>query len=215
MDCNSLPETISQIMNQSGVPLAAYQRLVLIGHGGRRLWQALQAWGMKTADPVDYYTKSLTHQFIRDYLDNPPTLWLYPGTDTLIPLQQLGELVGWGHPSPLGLGINPVYGVWFAYRAAFLTTAALPLIHNTPSPSPCDSCADRPCIGACPVGAVQFGPFDVNGCVQHRLQERSSCADRCLARRACPFFSKHRYSLAQIQYHYGHSLQTLQERYDR
>jgi epoxyqueuosine reductase len=214
LDLAALPEPIRQMMAQSGVPLGDYRRLVLLGHGGRRMWEALQAGGWRTADPVDHYSASLTCQFIADYLGDPPTFWLYPETDYLIPLGQLGELAGWSHPSPLGLGISPIYGVWFAYRAAFLTSLDLPIITDSPQPSPCATCPDKPCIRACPAGAVQPEGFDVTGCSQYRLTASSPCADRCLARLACPFFPEHRYTLSQVQYHYGQSLKTLQTWYD-
>jgi epoxyqueuosine reductase len=212
-DCAALPEEAAQIMVGSGVPLADYRRLVLIGHGGRRMWETLQERGMETADPVDHYSVSLTRQFIHNYLDDMPVLWLYPGAEFVIPLQQLGEAAGWSYPSPLGSGISPVYGVWFAYRAAFLIDADLPLVNEDPAPSPCDSCLDKPCIQSCPVGAVQPEVFDIEGCVRHRLGPDSPCADRCLARMACPYFPEQRYSLEQIRYHYGRSLDTLREWY--
>ena len=168
---------------------------------------------METSDPVDHYSITLTRQFIHGYLDGTPVLWLYPGTEYIVPLQQLGEAAGWSYPSPLGSGISPVYGVWFAYRAAFLINAGLPLVREAPAPSPCDSCLDKPCIQTCPVGAVQQEAFDIEGCVQYRLRPDSPCAVRCQARSACPYFPEHRYTLPQIQYHYGRSLDTLRELY--
>jgi epoxyqueuosine reductase len=212
-DLAELPPEATQIMVDSGVPLAEYRQLVLVGHGGRRMWEALRAWGMETADPVDYYSTKLTQQFIRDYLDDANYLELYPHSEYLIPLQQLGEAAGWSYPSPLGSGISPVFGVWFAYRAAFLVDADLPLIQEEPAPSPCESCIEKPCIQTCPVSAVQPGAFDVEGCVQHRLASDSPCADRCLARLACPYFPEHRYTLPQIRYHYGRSLANLRDWY--
>ncbi len=219
-DCAGLPAKIKEALLAAGLPLAAYPRLVLTGHGGRRLWAALQEAGLQTADPVDHYSSTITRQFIHDYLGDPPIVWLYPDTPYLIPLQQLGQLAGWSTPSPLGQGINPTYGVWFAYRTAFLTTLELPPHtaaappHSSPAtrPSPlalCAACPDKPCIHACPVGAAQPDHFDIEACVQHRLRPHSPCADRCLARLACPFFPEHRYTLPQIQYHYGRSLETL------
>lgn len=214
LDCRALPEKATDMMIQSGVPLANYQRLVLIGHGGQRLWQALQAEGMDTADPVDHYSVTRTQQWIRDYVADTAVFWLYPNTPYLIPLQQLGELAGWSYPSPLGSGISPVYGVWFAYRAAFLTNADLPLIQDAPAPSPCTACAEKPCITTCPVQAVQLTTVDVDACAHHRLRRQSPCQDRCLSRMACPFFPEHRYTLPQIQYHYTHSLKTLKAWYN-
>jgi epoxyqueuosine reductase len=213
LDCAALPEPITALMLTSGVPLSAYRQLVLLGHGGQQLWAALQKWGMKTADPVDHYTRAITRQFLHDYLGNPPDCWLYPQTDYLVPLQQLGALAGWSYPSPLGQGIHPEFGVWFAYRAAFLTTAELPLRLEPERPSPCASCTAKPCITACPVGAVQPDRFAIDGCARYRLRADSPCADRCLARLACPFFPEHRYTLPQIQYHYRHSWDSLRDWY--
>lgn len=204
-----MPAQAQSIMQKSGVPLANYKRLVLFGHGGRRMWQALQEWGMKTADPVDYYSVTLTRQFIRDCLDDSPSYWLYPDTNHLVPLQQLGETSGWSYPSPLGSGISPIYGVWFAYRTAFLTNARIPPIQEDPKPSPCVTCVEKPCIQTCPVEAVQEERFIIDSCVNHRLQPESPCADRCLSRMACPYFPDHQYSLEQIQYHYNQSLKSL------
>lgn len=206
-DCAALPAQIRDAMTD--VPLKEYRRLVLLGHGGRRMWEALQADGMTAHDPVDNYSRELAQQFVRDYLDNSATYWLYPNTPHLVPLQQFGTLAGWSHPSPLGLGISPTFGVWFAYRAAFLVKADLPLRQAVAQPSPCDSCVDKPCISTCPVGAVKLGAFDVAGCGRFRIQTDSPCKDRCLARMACPYFPEHRYSLEQIQYHYGQSAETL------
>jgi len=213
LDCNALPEVTAGAIDAAGVPVAEYRRLVLVGHGGRRLWTALGEWGMRTADPVDHYSMEMTRQFIHDYLDETNVLWLYPGSTYLVPLQQLGQAAGWSQPSPLGQGIHPKYGVWFAYRAAFLTMVELPLHVERPGPSPCESCAEKPCIATCPVSAVKMGSFDVEGCGRFRISQDSACADRCLARMACPFFPEHRYDLEQIRYHYLHSLPTLRKWY--
>ena len=213
LDCAGLPEKPAQMMISAGVPLADYKRLVLIGHGGRQMWQSLQTWGMQTADPVDHYSMVQTQHFIDTYLPNSSLLWLYPNTPFLIPLQQLGKAAGWSHPSPLGSGISPIYGVWFAYRTAFLTNADLPLVRDDPQPSPCITCAARPCISTCPAHAVQVDRFDIDACTTHRLKPGSPCADRCLSRMACPFFPEHHYTLDQIQYHYKLSLATIQEWY--
>ena len=236
-DCAALPEAVLRPLRESGVPVENYTHLVLLGHGGRRLWDRLQAFGMETADPVDHYSLTITYQYIERYLNNAPHLILYPLTDFLIPLTQLGELAGWSQPAPIGLGINPTYGVWFAYRVAFLVSGnrlsvignqlsvngnqssaadhRLPITgHRSPTTDhPCTSCADKPCLAACPAHAVQPDPqqFDIFTCVRRRLESDSSCADRCLARLACPVAPEHRYSLAQIRYHYGQSLITIRK----
>lgn len=213
LPCATLPDDVVQAMRAEDIPLHDYTGLVLIGHGGRRLWQALTAFGMQTADPVDHFSRVMTRRFIDEFLGAPPVLMLYP-TGYHIPLQKLGALAGWHHPSPLGLGINETYGVWFAYRTAFLTTLPLPPIQNPATTSPCDTCQDQPCVSACPAQAVQgIGQFQVANCIDFRLQTQSVCQDRCLSRLACPVAPEHRYDLAQLTYHYNRSLATIREYY--
>jgi epoxyqueuosine reductase len=211
--CAGLPDETRQALLAEDIPLHDHRSLVLIGHGGRRLWPALTAFGMKTADPVDHFSLVMTQRFIDEFLDVPPVLMLYP-TGYTIPLQQLGALAGWHYPSPLGLGINETYGVWFAYRAAFLTTLSLPAIQNPRTISPCETCHDKPCINACPVQAVRgVGKFRVPACVDFRLQAQSVCQDRCLSRLACPVTPEHRYEPEQLHYHYSHSLTSIRRYY--
>ncbi len=208
-DCQQLPPTVTDPLKNKGVNADEYKRLVLIGHGGRQLWESLKTITQQTADPIDDFSTFHTKQFISETLENPKHLLLYPSTSYPIPLQQLGELAGWCHPSPLSLGINPTYGLWFAYRAAFLVDAELPLTTPSTHPSPCDSCTDKPCITTCPAGAAQPNKLDYIKCSHFRLREDSPCQDRCLARMACPVGTKHQYTLEQIQYHYGLSMETV------
>jgi hypothetical protein len=206
MDCAALPAAIAGTMQQAGVPLTDYQRLVLLGHAGKSFWQALSEFGFSSDDPVDYYSLRMSKRLVHDYFGNAGYLPLYPG-DYLIPLQQLGALAGWHHPSPLGIGINTRYGLWFAYRTAFLIDCALPLTVPVAGPSPCASCVDKPCISACPAAAVKHPQaFDVISCIDFRLAPDSSCRAQCLARLACPVAPEHRYSAEQIHYHSTRSL---------
>lgn len=209
LDTAVLPSHVESHLVQAGVPLASYSRLVLIGNGGRAFWQALLHRPPPTADPVDDFSEMLTRRFIADYVNDMDVFWLFP-SERLIPLQQLGGLAGWGHSSPLGLQISARYGLWFAYRAAFLTNADLPVVVAAPTPSPCATCEHKPCVAACPATAVHpASPLDLTACLSHRTRPASSCADRCLARLACPVAPEHRYEMAQVRYHYGRSLAAL------
>lgn len=212
-DTQHLPQAIQAAFATEAIPLASYKRLVLLGNAGKGLWAGLQAAGMRGKNPIDRYSQQLAERFINEFTNAAPTLQLYPH-GAMIPLQQLGKLAGWHHDSPLGLGIHSEYGVWFAYRAAFLIDAALPLQQPAPTQSPCDTCADKPCMQACPAGAVrEIGKFSIPQCATQRLSPNAACADRCLARLACPVAPQHLYPIEQVQYHYGQSLETIRQWY--
>lgn len=208
--CETLPPPVRTALAAAGIVLERWSHLILTGSAGDTFWPALQQFGMHTADPVDHYSRTIAGRFAREYLDDPPLCWLYPLEDVLLPLQQLGYAAGWCHPSPLGLDIHPEYGPWFAYRTAFLTTAPVEALPTPVRPSPCDTCRDRPCIAACPAGAVRgVGRFAVGACGAFRLAVESPCAERCLSRLACPVGAAQRYPEEQLRYHYRDSLQTL------
>ncbi|MDJ0753964.1 MAG: hypothetical protein QNJ45_10625 [Ardenticatenaceae bacterium] len=209
---------VQKALNQAQIEHAPYRRLLLVAHGGRMLWRAFQAAGGEgqTVDPIDRYSRRAVSTVMREFwgVAADQAAFLYPLTDHLVPLQQLGTAAGWSHRSPIGTDIHPDYGLWFAYRAAVLVKNPLPLLIAPMRPSPCDSCDDRPCVTACPAGAVgEIGRFGLNACVTHRLYHRSSCAGQCLARLACPVAVQHRYTAEQIAYHYGQSLKDIRRYY--
>lgn len=211
-ELSQLPDSIFAVLEQSDLNLAEYSRLVLLGNGGRRFWDELGEAQLGGSHPIDTYSLRLTDEFIRQISaadDN--SLIVYPQSDMMVPLQQLGQLAGWGTPSPIGNSISPEYGLWFAFRAAFLTSVELSPTKNEQRPSPCLTCVDKPCQTACPAGAVQetSATFKLHNCITHRLEDGSSCAATCLARVACPVAPEHRYPAFAIRYLYSTSLQSI------
>ncbi len=109
------------------------------------------------------------------------------------------------HPSPLGLLIDPAVGLWHSYRGALALAAVppdLPAPAATP-PAPCASCADRPCLAACPVGAFSADGYAAETC-RAFLADAAGQACRtagCAARRACPVGADARYPPAQAAFH--------------
>ena len=90
----------------------------------------------------------------------------------------------------------------------------LPLDTQT-STHPCTTCADTPCVTACPVGAIDVANgFDVDSCSMFRLQPASPCADRCLARLACPIGTEYVYPQDQMRHHYAAGLVSIREFYE-
>jgi Fe-S-cluster-containing hydrogenase component 2 len=104
--------------------------------------------------------------------------------------------------SPLGVLVHPIYGPWFAYRGALAFGEAIeapPVQHA----DPCGTCRDKPCIAACPVGAIsQSGAYDVGACRDHVSSADNACyALGCLARHACPLGADFVYPPAQAGFH--------------
>ena len=207
-DIAALPAGIGVLLAREVGDLGRYSQLHLFGHGGRQLWQALQASGFAGApEPVDDFSADT----VRRYFEASGVAYrlLFPGDEFTLPLQRLGELAGWHFESPFRVGVNRYWGSWFAYRAVAL--AATDLMPTPPADwgAACPDCAARPCIAACPAGALTTGTLDLDRCIDYRLQSDSTCASQCLARLACPVGAEHRYTKAQIAYHYGRSLETL------
>ena len=211
LDTTAFPEQLKGTLCKHRLPPETYGRLILIGNGGGVIWPHIEQNGRDDQDPIDDFSIRIAEQWVKDYVKQK-TIRLYPKTEMLVPLQQLGVLANWCHPSPLGSSISPVYGPWFAYRVALVTTADLPLKSEPHVPSPCDSCIDKPCMTACPVKAVQgIDQFQIQPCLKHRLTDGSPCADRCLSRLACPVGTEHRYQMAQIQHHYTFGRENLRQ----
>jgi len=206
-DLDTLPLTIRQSI-KAIAPEADYRQLLLFGHGGRRMWQALAASaGITGENPLDDFSVDVVARYFSD--ENPANRYrlIYPQHPGMLPLQQLGRLAGWHHDSPFRIGVNDRWGSWFAYRAVALAdTAFVPSLPMVDA-SPCEACVSKPCISACPV--VSGNEILLDNCLDERLGDGSSCARSCLARMACPVKTEHRYGPEQMAYHYDCSLVTI------
>jgi hypothetical protein len=223
--CRDLPGALAAALpiREAGKP--PWESLVVVAHGGRRMWEAIEeekAVGRMAADephPVDTFTARASREFVRLHLSDVETRPIFPRQPDAphFPIQGLGEWLGWVHPSPLGIGISATYGLWHAYRFALVTTAALEPTPRLEAASPCDSCESKPCIRACPPGAVKesrhrMATFDVRTCAEFRSRDDSPCAEICLARFACPVGREHRYVPSKMRHVYGRSRITMRSR---
>jgi len=174
----------------AGFPdLAATARgrtLLLIGNAGAPLYDAFFASGETTGlNPLDDWTRRIVLPIAARLgaraafpSDGPP--WL--------PFQRWAMRAEGVKASPLGVLIHPAFGLWHAYRAALVFDQALDLPPAPRPAHPCHTCADRPCLSTCPVGAITPDGYAVDKCAAHvASREGRACRTLgCLARRACP-----------------------------
>ena len=232
-DIRALPQEIQDSLKQKVDTLSDFNQLILLGHFGNRLWAKQkslisernpqvfdsQPTDSQTTDsltsldhPIDDYSTEQVRRLLSTQYPQIKTKLLYPNNSKeqqSIRLQQLGELIGWHAESPLKVGINQHWGTWFAYRVALLSNSCFTPTAYHQAQSPCLSCQTKACIASCPAKAVSNEQFELDNCIQYRQLPDSMCGDRCLARLSCPVGKQHRYSLEQIQYHYGHSLKMI------
>ncbi len=199
-DLDRLPDAVRSTLGDT----ENFRQLILLGHGGKRLWACVQAAGMRGDHPIDDYVIQTVAQVFAD----KNYRIVYPG-DAPVGLQQLGTLAGWHHPSPFMVGIDGEWGSWFAYRAAVLADTDFLPFFPVDRGHPCPACSERPCIPACPAAALSNEGFALDKCIAYRQQDGSACQFTCLARSACPVGSEHRYSEAQLRHTYGISLRMI------
>lgn len=116
------------------------------------------------------------------------------------PFVQWALASGRAHVSPAGLLVHDEAGLWLSFRGALGFAEAFD--RPAPPPSPCESCAERPCASACPVGALKGDRYDVASCKEDLDRDGNDCMARgCAARRACPVGRSHGRLEAQSAFH--------------
>lgn len=201
-----LPEALVADIRQRFDPAAQFRQLILIGHGGKRLWEAVKESGNASPDPIDDFSAAS----VRDWLGEVPYRLIYPAEES-IGLQALGKLAGWHHASPFMVGINAAWGSWYAYRVVALAATNYAVTPGADFANPCLTCDGKPCIPACPAEAVSSGAFKLEKCIAWRKLPDSPCQSSCLARIACPVAVEHRYPPEQIRHAYTISLRMIEQ----
>ncbi|MBO6782268.1 MAG: hypothetical protein JJ899_03205 [Alphaproteobacteria bacterium] len=177
--------------------------LVLVGNAGPQMWRAFEAARPAYADdpdPLDAWVRDVLAGIAGDV----GATALFPfGGPPYLPFQRWAQRAGPVHPSPLGVLIHPDYGLWHAYRGALAFAERLDLAAPDDRPSPCATCADKPCLSACPVDAFSPDIYDVPACVGHiETAAGTDCLELgCRARRACPVGRDVLYEPAQAEFH--------------
>lgn len=173
--------------------------LVLAGHAGPQMWRAFDAARAGGDMSLDEWSARILNALAARLGARA----VFPFERPYLPFQRWAMRAEACHSSPLGLLIHPDYGLWHGYRGALLFAAPIELPPPDCRASPCASCADRPCLGACPAGAFDGGAYDVPACARHLAGEpEPACMDiGCLARHACPVGRAYRYAPSQARFH--------------
>jgi ferredoxin-like protein FixX len=211
LDVAAFPLGLARAWDNAQVTVQSFDKLVLLGMGGSGLWGRIRQEAYPEAELFDSASEKAVLEVCSRFWGGAKPRLLYPGSAP-IPLQKLGRWAGWASPSPIGIDISPRYGPWFAYRAAFLVDAPLDYTKTFAANSPCNDCESKPCIQACPAGAVtRDQTIAMDRCLPQRLVDPQGCGVSCRSRLACPVGEKWRYPKEQIRYHGSRSLASLQQ----
>ena len=177
------------------------QGLVLLGPAEPGFWAHLTdqpEWRDSQPDPVDRWSRRVIGGLACDLGGKA----YFPfGGPPYRPFYQWALRSGLAFASPVSLLVQKRAGLFASYRGAIALRQKLPPPDVTQSP--CDTCDDKPCLSACPAGALTARGYDVPAC--HRFLDTEAgqdCLSRgCRVRGACPVSQAYGRVEEQSAYH--------------
>jgi len=182
--------------------------LVLVGNAGPEMWRVFSQSGFdrNASSPLDNWSRQVLGD-LADILSqrfglSVQAVFPFDGPPYQ-PFQRWAVRSGNAHPSPIGPMIHNTYGLWHAYRGAFLIAAKLEMTVPCETSHPCQSCVEKPCLSSCPVEAFSEAGYDVPACLDYlEKQPGGACLSAsCLARRACPIGRDYTYAPPHARFH--------------
>ena len=168
--------------DEIGVP-AGTRSVLLLGPREPGFWAHMRSqpeWG--GPDPVDRWSRRVIGEMACDLGGKA----LFPfGGPPYHPFQKWALRTGRAWQSPVRLLVHAGQGLLVSFRGALALREVVEL--PPPQSSPCEGCA-KPCLDACPVGALDVAGYDLPACHAFLDQpEGAPClTGGCLVRRACP-----------------------------
>jgi epoxyqueuosine reductase len=180
--------------------------LLLLGPMEPGFWPHLQAqpeWGdylQGVADPVDRWSRRV----IGRMACNLGAKALFPfGGPPWHPFYKWALKTGRCWDSPVRLLVHDAAGLFVSFRGALALKQA---VASPPAPQrPCDTCVAKPCLTACPVGALTSAGYNLPSCHAY-LDTKTGQAcltGGCAVRRACPVSLGYARMPEQSAYHMG------------
>lgn len=151
-------------------------------------------------DPLDRWSRRVISDIAHDLNGTA----VFPFGDPPRPFTAWALKGGACFVSPVTLLVHGQAGLFVSFRGAVLLTGCLPL-PDAP-PNPCDTCVGKPCLTACPVGALTQDGYDLDGC--HAFLDTGPGQDclsqGCAVRRSCPAGAGYFRLAEQSAYHMEH-----------
>lgn len=175
--------------------------LLLLGPREPGFWPHLKAqpeWGVD--DPVDRWSRRVIGTMACDLGAKA----LFPfGGPPYHPFYKWALKSGRCWDSPVRLLVHDTAGLFVSFRGALALKEAVEL--RPASTKPCDTCTDKPCLAACPVGALTPAGYDLPKCHSYLdTQEGKDCmTNGCAVRRTCPLSRSYARMPEQSAYHMG------------
>lgn len=185
------------------VPARPARGLLLIGNAGGAFWSHFTTWRATVPPDMPNPLDAWSRMVIDAAADLAGGRAVYPSDRPYLPFQRWAMAAQGIRPSPLGILMHPIYGLWHAYRGAVLLDELPRTALPRASIHLCDECQRKPCMNACPVAAHAPEQFAYADCLSHvRSSQSSACRTQgCMDRNACPFGADYRYSDEQQAFH--------------
>lgn len=174
--------------------------LLLIGPKEPGFWPLLKAqpeWD-GALDPIDRWSRRVIGRIACDLGAKA----LFPfGGPPYHPFYKWALRTGRVWDSPVRLLVQARQGLMVSFRGALALKEVVAL--PPPVAKPCDTC-HKPCLSACPAGALGGGGYDVPACHDFLASSGQDCMNSgCLVRRACPVAQGYARMPEQSAYHMG------------
>lgn len=176
------------------------QTLLLLGPAEPGFWPYLKAspeWRDGTPDPVDRWSRRVIGRLACDLRAKA----LFPfGGPPHHPFFSWALRTGRVWQSPVRLLVHDTAGLMVSFRGALAMKERITLPPK--QPCPCKTCP-KPCLTACPVGALTGAGYDLPACHGFLDTEAGqNCMDGgCRVRRACPVSQAYARMPEQSSYH--------------
>ena len=182
-------------------PGDAIETIVLVGNVGSSIWPHFSATMTPHDHPLDIWSKDAIDRVAAQF-DGQAT---YPSDGPpYFPFQRWAMRAEPVYPSPVGVLIHPDYGLWHAYRGAIFFKEGFDIPERGGQANPCLTCADKPCLAACPVKAFSDKGYSPGACFDHLCSDegKAHCLDRgCQTRFPCPIGQDYRYEQDHAAFH--------------